>query len=105
MGKWNDALGRLWPASIWQRSSGSQWTAKRCGAGRRRKDYGDASAASMPPTAEPITSGSSATDGSFHEWLEERGGRRCLINLVDDATGTDVAWFAEEETTWAVAGG
>ena len=42
-------------------------------------------------------------DGSFHEWLEKRGGRGCLINLVDDATGTTLAWFSEEETTWAVA--
>jgi transposase len=42
-------------------------------------------------------------DGSFHHWLEERAGRGCLINLVDDATGTTLAWFAEEETTWAVA--
>jgi transposase len=42
-------------------------------------------------------------DGSFHEWLEERAGRGCLINMVDDATGTVLAWFTEEETTWAVA--
>lgn len=42
-------------------------------------------------------------DGSFHYWLEKRAGRGCLINLVDDATGTTLAWFAEEETTWAVA--
>ena len=42
-------------------------------------------------------------DGSFHDWLERRGGRGCLINLVDDATGTTLAWFAEDETTWAVA--
>lgn len=42
-------------------------------------------------------------DGSFHDWLEKRAGRRCLINLVDDATGTTLAWFSEEETTWAVA--
>jgi transposase len=42
-------------------------------------------------------------DGSFHRWLEERGPRGCLINLVDDATGLGLAWIAEEETTWAVA--
>jgi transposase len=42
-------------------------------------------------------------DGSFHYWLEKRAVRACLINLVDDATGTTLAWFAEEETTWAVA--
>jgi transposase len=42
-------------------------------------------------------------DGSFHDWLEKRAGRGCLINLVDDATGTTLAWFSEEETTWGVA--
>ena len=25
-------------------------------------------------------------DGSFHEWLEERGPRGCLMHMVDDAT-------------------
>ena len=25
-------------------------------------------------------------DGSFHDWLEERGPRGCLIHMVDDAT-------------------
>src|SRR5579863_6843016 len=27
-------------------------------------------------------------DGSFHAWLEERGPRGCLIDMVDDATST-----------------
>ena len=40
-------------------------------------------------------------DGSFHQWLEKRGPRACLMNMVDDATGTTLARFAEEETTWA----
>lgn len=42
-------------------------------------------------------------DGSFHEWLEDRGPKGCLLNLVDDATGTAMACFANDETTWAVA--
>jgi transposase len=42
-------------------------------------------------------------DGSFHEWLEQRGPKGCLLNLVDDATGTAMACFASDETTWAVA--
>jgi transposase len=42
-------------------------------------------------------------DGSFEEWLEERGPRGCLIHMVDDATGTSLAKFAKEETTWRVA--
>src|SRR2546425_3673565 len=27
-------------------------------------------------------------DGSFHAWFEERGPRGCLMNMVDDATGS-----------------
>lgn len=42
-------------------------------------------------------------DGSFHDWLEERGGRGCLVNMVDDATSRGLGHFAEEETTWALA--
>jgi hypothetical protein len=30
-------------------------------------------------------------DGSFHEWLEKRGPSACLMNMVDDATGTTLA--------------
>ena len=43
-------------------------------------------------------------DGSFHEWLEERGERGCLMHMVDDATTTALGWFSAEETTWAAAG-
>ena len=25
-------------------------------------------------------------DGSFHDWLEERGPGGCLMNMIDDAT-------------------
>jgi len=42
-------------------------------------------------------------DGSMEAWLEERGPRGCLIHMVDDATSTSLATFAEEETTWGVA--
>jgi transposase len=42
-------------------------------------------------------------DGSFHNWLEDRGPRGCLIHMVDDATSTSLATFADEETTWGVA--
>jgi transposase len=42
-------------------------------------------------------------DGSFHDWLEERGGRGCLVNMVDDATSRGLGHFAEEETTGALA--
>jgi transposase len=40
-------------------------------------------------------------DGSIHDWFEERGGRCCLMNLVDDATGTTLSLFSEHETTEA----
>jgi helix-turn-helix protein len=43
-------------------------------------------------------------DGSFHEWLEGRGPRGCLMNMVDDATGTTLCRMGEEETIWAAAG-
>jgi transposase len=43
-------------------------------------------------------------DGSFHEWLEERGPRGCLMNLVDDATGTTLCRMGEQETIWAAVG-
>ena len=42
-------------------------------------------------------------DGSFHEWLETRGPRACLMNMVDDASGTTLAEFSAEETTWAAS--
>src|SRR4051812_9369501 len=42
-------------------------------------------------------------DGSFENWLEDRGPRGCLIHMVDDATSTGLATFDEEETTWGVA--
>jgi transposase len=42
-------------------------------------------------------------DGSFHSWFEECGPRGCLMNLVDDATGTSLCRLGEQETTWAAA--
>ena len=42
-------------------------------------------------------------DGSFAAWLEERGRRGCLMDMVDDATGVTLAQMGEEETTWAAA--
>ena len=42
-------------------------------------------------------------DGSFHAWLEERGPEGCLMNLVDDATGTTLCQLGKQETTWAAA--
>ncbi len=42
-------------------------------------------------------------DGSFHRWLEERGPEGCLMDLVDDATGTTLARLGQEETIWAAA--
>lgn len=42
-------------------------------------------------------------DGSFEDWLEQRGRLGCLINIVDDATSKGLAHFDAEETTWAVA--
>jgi transposase len=43
-------------------------------------------------------------DGSFHEWLEGRGPRGCMMNLVDDATSTTLCRLGEQETIWAAVG-
>ncbi len=43
-------------------------------------------------------------DGSFHDWLEGRGPRGCLMNMVDDATSATQARLGKEETMWAAAG-
>jgi transposase len=43
-------------------------------------------------------------DGSFHEWLEERGPRGCLMHMVDDATTQALGCFSEQETIWAAVG-
>ncbi len=43
-------------------------------------------------------------DGSFHDWLEGRGPRGCLMNMVDDATGTTLGRMGEQETIWAAVG-
>ena len=40
-------------------------------------------------------------DGSHHEWFGPGRPRTCLMNMVDDATGTTMALMAEEETTEA----
>src|SRR6266481_7204120 len=43
-------------------------------------------------------------DGSFHDWLEGRGPRGCLMNMVDDATSATEARLGKEETIWAAVG-
>ena len=40
-------------------------------------------------------------DGSFHRWFENRGPERCLLTLVDDATGRSTGRFSAQETIWA----
>jgi len=40
-------------------------------------------------------------DGSHHEWFEERAEACCLMNMVDDATGTTLSIMGEQETTEA----
>ena len=43
-------------------------------------------------------------DGSFHDWLEGRGPRGCVMNMVDDARSETQARLGKEETIWAAAG-
>lgn len=40
-------------------------------------------------------------DGSHHQWFGTGRKRRCLMNMVDDATSTKLSLMAEEETTEA----
>ena len=40
-------------------------------------------------------------DGSHHRWFEKRGPQSCLMNMVDDATGTTRSLMAEAETSFA----
>jgi transposase-like protein len=40
-------------------------------------------------------------DGSHHHWFGAAHAKACLMQLVDDATGTTLALLAEEETTEA----
>jgi len=40
-------------------------------------------------------------DGSHHDWFEGRGTKCCLMNMVDDATGTTDSFLIEQETTEA----
>jgi transposase len=40
-------------------------------------------------------------DGSFHDWLEERGPGGCMMNMTDDATSEVELRLGEEETIWA----
>src|SRR5260370_4244943 len=42
-------------------------------------------------------------DGSFHDWLEGRGPRGCVMNMVDDATSETQARMGKEETISAPA--
>lgn len=40
-------------------------------------------------------------DGSHHRWFGQEHDECCLMNMVDDATGTTMSLLAEEETTKA----
>jgi transposase len=37
-------------------------------------------------------------DGSHHKWFEDRGEERCLMDMVDDATGCTLALLSDGET-------
>ena len=44
-------------------------------------------------------------DGSHHKWFEDRGDERCLMDMVDDATGRTLAQLNKEETIAAAMKG
>ena len=80
---------RRWTGGCWARSCGADSVARgQCTCGDRGvKLFGELV----------------QLDGSFHDWFEGRGPRPCLMSLVDDATGTMLGRFGEEETTWGAA--
>ena len=95
----------------WQVSTcEKKWTGSACG---------DAAALAEGSRNEPATAAEKAVpqaperkqhfgelvqmDGSFHLWLEERGGEGCLMHMVDDASGQAEGEFSREETIWAAA--
>lgn len=43
-------------------------------------------------------------DGSHHKWFEQRAPACCLMNMVDDASGTTHSLFAAQETIFAAMG-
>ena len=43
-------------------------------------------------------------DGSVHPWFEHRGPPRCLLTMVDDATGRSLGALGAQETIWAAVG-
>lgn len=43
-------------------------------------------------------------DGSHHKWFEQRAPACCLMNMVDDASGTTQSLFAAQETIFAAMG-
>jgi transposase len=73
-------------AGLWSRARGKQRAHRRR---RQRKDH----------FGELVQ-----LDGSFHSWLEARGPQGCLMNMVDDATGTTRSRLGEAETIWAAVG-
>jgi hypothetical protein len=87
--------------------TGWKYTRRRCGAGGKRPGCGrdndggnrTGSGGKRRHFGEFVQ-----LDGSFHEWLEERGPRGCLMHMVDDATTKALGWFSAEETIWAAAG-
>jgi transposase len=73
-------------AGLWSRRRGQQRAHRRR---RQRKDH----------FGELVQ-----MDGSFHAWFEERGPQGCLMNMVDDATGTTRSRLGQAETIWAAVG-
>ena len=41
-------------------------------------------------------------DGSIHPWFGDKHGKKCLLNLVDDATTTTLSLMADGETTQVI---
>jgi hypothetical protein len=104
-GRWASASGRRWQPSICSGNTGTKCMPRRCGAGCWRPVCGvvcgSENRTGKGGSADCILANWVQLDGSHHDWLEGRGARGCLMNMVDDATGSAELRFAEQETIWA----
>ena len=100
-------MARRWRPSTWEAKTRSNCCPRRFDGGCWPKDceQGEENAAGSEEAREARAFRRAVQlDGNFHEWLEGRGPRGCLMNLVDDAPSTTLRRMGEQETIWAAVG-
>ena len=91
--------GRRWPPNIWPKKKDSRCMRRRCGVGWGRRGCGeDGGGPSAGRRRERKAHFGELVqlDGSFHEWLEERGRRGCLMHMVNSTTSTVSCQFSRK---------